>query len=503
MKKQIVLGALISYITIGVNILAGILYTPWMIAEIGKSNYALYTLALSVISLFMMDFGLSAATSRFLSKYYAEKRETAAQNILSIIFKLYLLIDICLLALFVVLYFFLGNIYVNLNAQELQIFKNLYCVVAFYSLFSFPFLNLNGVLTAKEQFIAIKLCNLAQKLLTILLIVFCLLNGYGVYSLVIVNAFASIFITIVKIILVRKQNVKVNVSYFDFGKMKEIFTFSFWTTISQFAQRCIFNLAPSILAMYVGTVEITFFSLAATLEGYVWMIGDAVNGMFMPKISKLDIEENANEKIMTLLVRVGKFQIILIGLIFFIFLFLGKEFVYFWMGSGYDSVYWCALMIILPSVFDIPQQIAKTTLLVRNKAKIETFVLAVMAVFYLMQTFIFTQKYGVFGMAFSILLAYMLRSVLFSFMYQRVLNLNIFIFVKKVYLKWGIVFCISGIIAKLGLAPFSGLITFPTFFVKALILCLLYLACCYGILLDKEERNNLVEWSKRKLKTGV
>ena len=68
-KKQIALGAIMSYISIGINIVTGLVFTPWMIHSIGKENYGLFTLALSVISLFVFDFGLSSAITRFLSIY--------------------------------------------------------------------------------------------------------------------------------------------------------------------------------------------------------------------------------------------------------------------------------------------------------------------------------------------------------------------------------------------------------------------------------------------------
>lgn len=64
-SKQIKLGALISYFAIAFNIVAGLIYTPWMISKIGQSNYGLYTLATSVISMFVMDFGMGAAVTRF------------------------------------------------------------------------------------------------------------------------------------------------------------------------------------------------------------------------------------------------------------------------------------------------------------------------------------------------------------------------------------------------------------------------------------------------------
>lgn len=81
MKKsnysQLKIGAIITYLSIAFNIIAGLIYTPWMVDQIGQSDYGIYTLANSLISLFLIDFGLSSATSRFVAKYRAENDEKA------------------------------------------------------------------------------------------------------------------------------------------------------------------------------------------------------------------------------------------------------------------------------------------------------------------------------------------------------------------------------------------------------------------------------------------
>ena len=87
------MGALISYFTMGFNIIAGLLYTPWMVSKIGQADYGLYTLANSLIAIFMLDFGLGSAVSRFVSKYRAEGNQDAVRNIMGVIYKLYLIID--------------------------------------------------------------------------------------------------------------------------------------------------------------------------------------------------------------------------------------------------------------------------------------------------------------------------------------------------------------------------------------------------------------------------
>lgn len=63
--SQIRMGAVISYLAIAVNCVTALFYLPWMTKIIGQTNYGLYTLATSFIGLFLVDFGLGSAVSRF------------------------------------------------------------------------------------------------------------------------------------------------------------------------------------------------------------------------------------------------------------------------------------------------------------------------------------------------------------------------------------------------------------------------------------------------------
>ena len=289
------LGALMSYFAIAFNIIAGLIYTPWMISQIGKSNYGLYTLASSLITIFMVDFGMSAAVTRFVSKFNAAGDQKKVNDFLGIVYKLYLAIDAVILVALVVVYFFLEKIYINLLPEEIEIFKTLYLIVGLFSLISFPFTNLNGILTAYEKFVGLKLCDLFNKVFVIFAIVTVLLMGYGIYALVLVNAIVGLLTILLKLIIIKKSTpARVNFKFFDKTMLKDIFGFSMWTTISSLAQRLIFNITPSIIAVVsvTGAVGVAMFGLASTIEGYVFTVATAINGMFMPRISRIFTEEN-------------------------------------------------------------------------------------------------------------------------------------------------------------------------------------------------------------------
>ena len=109
-SKEIKLGAIISYSAIIFNIIAGLIYTPWMIHQIGQSDYGLYILATSFIILFSMDFGLGVATSRFISKYRAQNNIKKIEDFLGITYKLYLIINFVIFLVLLILYFFINSL---------------------------------------------------------------------------------------------------------------------------------------------------------------------------------------------------------------------------------------------------------------------------------------------------------------------------------------------------------------------------------------------------------
>ena len=438
-SKQIKLGAAMSYFAIAFNMLSGLLYTPWMITQIGQSNFGLYTLANSLITMFVMDFGMGAAVTRFVSKYNAEGNQQKVNDFLGVVYKLYLGIDGIILAVLVGVSFFINQIYANLSASELETFKVIYVIVGLFSVISFPFTNLNGILTAYENFVGLKLADLFHKIFIVVAMVIALLLGYGVYALVLVNAVSGLLTIAIKLFLIKKKTpVKVNFKHKDKGMLKEIFGFSIWTTITSLAQRLIFNITPSIIVAVstTGAIGSAIFGLASTIEGYIYTFANAINGMFMPRISKLVYQGKKDTELMDLMIKIGRLQCIIIGVLVVGFISFGKSFIVdIWNKPDFTESYLCAIFLIIPSFFYLPLQIANTTIIVENKVKLQSFVFIAMGVTNVVLSAIFAKYYGALGASFSIFVAYMVRTVLMVVIHVKVLHLKMWKFFKASYLK--------------------------------------------------------------------
>lgn len=431
--RQLKLGVLLSYVSIGVNIITGLLFTPWMISSIGRESFGLYTLAMSVISLFVFDFGLSSAVTRFIAKYLAEGKQEKANQFLGLVGRLYLVIDIILFLILVGVFFFIPNIYKELTPNEIEKFKIIYAMSAVYSVFSFPFIPLNGILTAHEKFVELRICEIIQKLIIVSSMTFCLLLGYGLYALVLVNAIAGIVMIGMKLYVILKRTSQgADIGYFNKVEFREVFGYSGWVTIIALAQRCIFNLAPTILGALSGSTAIAILGIAITLEGYTYTFASVLNGMFLPKVSRIIADKDGD--VLPLMIRVGRLQIFIIGFIVLGIVLFGRDFIHLWVGDAFDESYLCAIFIIIPSLFHLPQDIGVQTIYVTNKVKKLMYIYIFMALFNLAGASILAPKFGTVGVCISIGLAYILRTVSMDIIFKKDLGIDVWSFFKRTYI---------------------------------------------------------------------
>ncbi|MDB8545641.1 oligosaccharide flippase family protein [Turicibacter sanguinis] len=489
-NKQIKIGAIISYIAIIFNILVGFLYTPWLVKELGSSDYGIYTLALSVISFFLMDFGISGTISRFISIYRVEQEEEKVANLLGITYKLYLIIDILIFIILLFIFLNMSQIFGKLTPLEISKFKNVFLIIGGFSLISFPFMPLNGIFISYERFVSLKIFDLVYKITTILLIVLALSFGYGLYTLVLINAIVNIFIILIKVIYLKKNiTLKINMRYKDSRLLKEILNFSVWMTIISIAQRLIINIAPSLLGVFSGSKEISIFAIGLSIEGYVWTFANALNGLFLPKVTRLTLNnKNKISEVTSLMIKVGRLQLFIIGIIIIGLIAMGKEFIYLWMGEEFNNSYYVAVLLITPGIITLTQEIAYNYLIALNEIKYRAYDFIGTAIISLILSIIFIPKWGAVGAALSAGIGIVIGHVIImNIIYYKVFKIDTIEFLKQCHISMCIPFISTFIIAIIiqNVFPATSLIVF---FIKATLVGLVYICLMWKLGFNNSER---------------
>lgn len=488
-NKQIRLGAVMSYAAIFFNIVAGLIYTPWMIRKIGQSEYGLFTLATTTIAFFTIDFGLGEAVSRFMSRYDVEKDERKAGDFLGITFKLYAAIDMLIFVVLFGIFLFIDNIYTELTPTEFYQFKIVFAIAALYSIASFPFMPLNGILISKERFMFLKSADMLHKVLTVAIMVIVLMLGYRLYALVIVNAVTGLLIITFKLNYIRKNNLaSVNFKARDKKMRGSIFSYSIWTTVIVTSQRFILNIIPTVLGAFAGSVQISLFAVAMAIEAYVWTFANALNGLFLPKVSRLTVNDNNPVEIEDLMIKVGRIQLAMTGLLITGFLTMGKEFMILWLGESFEGSYYITMFLIGTGIITLTQHIGDTALIALNKIKYRALCILIHAGISFFLSIILSKTYGALGSAIAVFIGSLIGSVIcMNIVYQKVLGINISRFFRECYLKMIIplvLTCVAGYMIQYCL-PVKSL---GVFLIKAVFLGCLYLNLIWFMVFNQFEK---------------
>lgn len=434
-KSPIAKGAIISYISIFLNIVISLVYTPWMIHQIGVSDYGLYSLVGTFLSYFLLDFGLSGTITRFIAKYRAEGDETKVSNMLGITAKVYLIFDTIIFVILFVLYFFLADIFGGLTPEEIERLKVLYCIAGIFSVLSFLFKPVSGAMMAYEFFVANKLLDLLVRVGTVFLILIALLLDGNVYHIVFITGAVGFGTAVIRyMVFTKRSRIRINWKCFEKAELIALFSFSAWVLAIQLAQMFRLSLVPTILGIFSNTTEISIFSVGKNLEGMVYTISTALNGLFLPVVSRM-VHDGKRQGIMDLMVRVGRIQLYIIFMIFAGFCVFGERFVHLWVGDTFYSSYYVFIFLVFVNILSLTMQIGMDLVYAENKIKHTASRVLISSFLGLVLSIILAPNFGAVGCAAATGIALVLTQFLYIQFYEYKMGLDMKCFFKNCHLK--------------------------------------------------------------------
>lgn len=486
--SNIAKGAVLSYVAIFLNIIISFVYTPWMLQQIGTSDYGLYSLILSFISYFMIDFGLNAATSRFVTVYHAAGNDRMVENIQGLMLRIFFAISVIILIVLVVCYFFLSDIFTGLTADEIERLKVLYVIAGTFSILTFSLKPLEGTLNAYELFVPAKLIDMFYKVGSVGFVVVALLLGGNIYTLILINGIIGFGCAVFRYIYWHKRTgLTPNLSYNDRSEMRSILSFSGWTFLIGMAQRFRLSLVPTVLGIFSNSEQIAIFALGMMMEAMTWTLSSALNGLFLPKVARM-ININNREGIMELMIRVGRLQLFIVAIIFSGFCVVGREFVFQWVGELYMDVYWIVIFLTCTNLIGNTLSVANDMIISENKIQYTAPNVFISSMLGLVGSCIVAGRFGALGCAVCSGTALISTQILNIYVYHRRLNVDMLQFFEQVHLRIlpylaGLAFCFFFIFNYLDIHGWLGIC------VSAIVYCIAFSLISYFVLFNEYEKS--------------
>lgn len=380
--NQLKAGVILSYVVLGLYNLVGLLYTPYMLRMMGKSEYGLYSLGASVVAyLTILDLGFGNAIIRYTAKLRAEGKTDQQYSMFGMFIVLYSIIGVIAFLIGLVLYFNVDDLFgATMTPDELGKARIIIFLMIFNVAITFPLSIFRSIIVAYEKFIFQKVLAIVRIILNAAVMIALLNYGYRAVGMVVIVTIFNIA-TLLLDFWYCKYRIKIKIYFrkFQWGFLQEVSIYSFYIFLNIIMDRIYWSTGQFVLAMFVGTTAIAVFAVAIQLQHMYMQFSTAISGVFLPKVTAMITQEQSEKTISDLFIRTGRIQYIVMAFILTGFILFGKQFIILWAGAGYADAYTIALLIFIPITIPLIQNLGITILQARNQMKFRSLLYIVIA----------------------------------------------------------------------------------------------------------------------------
>lgn len=440
-STQIKAGAILSYCQVFLSALTGLLYTPVMLRLMGQQEYGLYGTVNSTIALLgLLDLGFTSSYIRFYSKYKTSNQPEKINSFNSLFFTVFFVISI--IAIFIGFFISANPALIfdeGLTEEELSKASVMMLLLTISTALGFLNTVFNCFISANQKFIFSKSINMLSTIINVGLNIVVLYFGRGAVGLITVSLVVGIITKIITILYACKSlHFKFDFKHMELKLFKNVLAFSGLIAINMFVDQVNSGIDSVLLGRFCGTAAVAVYSVGASLNSHFSMFSTAISGVFTPHIHNLvnsyemDSLEQRNA-LTKFFVKVGRLQYLLLALIASGVVFFGKQFIHFWAGEGYDKSYYIALIMILPSIISLTQNVGIEIQRAENRHHYRAYIYGAMALLNLTLSIFLCQIWEGIGAAIGTGLASLVANgIIMDIVYHKKININIFEYWKNI-----------------------------------------------------------------------
>jgi len=436
-KGQLKSGVYLSYMSLFVTNISNLIITPFIIRNLGDSQYGLYMLIGALIGyIAVLDFGLNNTIVRFVAKYRAEQSKEEEENFLFSTFIIYGIISIILTIIGIIIYFQLETVFKDsLTVNEIKIAEIMFLILIVNLAFTLPMKSFMGIMKAYEKFVMPKVIAITRTLIRMLMIFIFLSMGYKAIAIVLIDTLLNLVMLIISMLYVfLKLEVRVKKHYFSLSIYKEILSYSSLIFISVIVDQIYWRIGHFILGIVASTSEVAVFAIGMMLGQYFITFSTAISGVFLPKITGMVVNKATSEELTNLFIRTGRLQFLILALILGGFITVGKSFLIVWAGTNYEVSWSIAMIIMIPLFLVLTQTIGISILQAKNLHGFRALMYLMIAIINTFISIYLAKKYGAIGASVGTSLSLIFGNlIVMNFYYHFKVKLNIPRFFKGLF----------------------------------------------------------------------
>ena len=432
-------GVILQYLQMLFNILIQLIYTPILLRTLGSIEYGIYNVTLSIISyLSLLSFGLGASYFRYYSIFKSKNKTEDLKKLNGLYLIVFIIIGI--LSFFIGFYltintqFFYSNQY---SPKDIEIARTLMFILSINLAITFPTSVFISYTTSQEKFIFLKTISIFQTIITPIISIICLFNGYGSIGMAITTTLVTITTTFIIVwYCLNKLKMEISFNNIDYSLLKDIFIFSIFIAINQIIDLINWQTDKIILGKLCNGISVAIYSVGASINSLFTHFSTAISNVYAPQINMIvsQRKEGYESTLNQIFIQVGRIQWYVLSLVLTGFIFFGKYFIKIWAGIEFTNSYWVTLLLITPAIIPLIQNIGIEIQRAENKHQFRSIIYAFMALFNILLSINLAKLWNEIGVAIgttaSLLLA---NGLIMNIFYHKILKINIIQFWKSIF----------------------------------------------------------------------
>ena len=313
--NQVRLGAVLSYVSMGLSTLISLIYTPIMLDRLGETEYGVYGAVGPIISyLLLLSMGLGSAYIRYYSqaKVAQDRREMAKLNGM-------FLVTLSLLGLVLLaLGFFLAAhpqmvFGTKWAPEELALGAKLLRIMTVNAALSFPFSVFESHVNIHERYLFLKAVTMAKSVLSPLISIPLLLLGFRSPTI----ATLSLVLTIVcglTYMFYCLTVLKMPMSFrtYDLPLMKNMMGFTFYIFLAVVVDQLNYGIGTLMTTWIHGAELSGVYYSANQLNVYYLSFAMAISNVLIPRVHRMVAEGDSTRELTKLMTKAGRLQFIIL-----------------------------------------------------------------------------------------------------------------------------------------------------------------------------------------------
>ena len=348
-KARIIKNVSSNWLSLGINIVVGIVLSPFILHRLGDAAFGIWVLIFSITGYYgLFDLGIRSSLVRYVSKFTAVDDIQGLAKLINTSLFIYTCTGILSMLVTVVLSYYVDRIF-HIPPEFYSSARWLLLMVGAAVAVGFPLGIVNGFLEGLQRYYILSWTNIVTTLLRAAMIVIALNRGRGLLTVAFITVLLPVLSSIVRgVVAFQICPVPLSFQYVDRATLKTMAHYSSVTFAIMIATQLKFKSDEIVIGAMMSAAAIAYFNIGARIVDYAGMVVTTLAQIFVPMSSQSEATGDMAGLRRILLAgnRVCAFTIFPICALLII---LGKSVIEVWMGKKYiDTSYPVLVIMIIP-----------------------------------------------------------------------------------------------------------------------------------------------------------